>query len=255
MKIALYSDLHLEMSATWILPPELDVDVVILAGDIHVSTHGIKLAADIFRRGSASPAIIYVAGNHEYYGGRLAPLTAEMRIAAAREGVFFLENDAVEIDGVRFLGTTLWSDFDLHGADTRANSIYEARHCISDYSVIFGADRKFLDPEDTIQFHREARAFLERELAKPFDGKTVVVTHFAPHRDCVEARFKGHELTPYFTVDMTPLMAKYPIDLWAFGHTHYNVDFTDLGCRVICNQLGYKHERIPGFRECLVIEV
>lgn len=260
MKIALYSDLHLEMilrlkgTLGW-EPPVLDVDVVILAGDIGTHTHGIEWAASAFRQCPVSPEIIYVAGNHEYYGAHLHDLTAQMKKTAAKFGIHFLDNRMIEIRGVRFLGTTLWSDFRLYGSDDgSANSIRAARNQISDYSTIFGTDRKFIEPGDTIQLHRKARAFLEHELAKPFDGKTVVVTHFAPHRGCVEARFEGGLLTPYFTVDMAPLMQKHPIDLWAFGHTHYNVDFVDHGCRVVSNQRGYPREQSQGFRDDLVIE-
>lgn len=262
MRIALYSDLHLEMVAhrkgalAW-EPPALDVDVVILAGDIGSHTHGIEWAATAFRKWPTSPEIIYVVGNHEYYGAHILELTAELRKTANRLGVHFLENDMIEIASVRFLGTALWSDFKLYGGDERMiNSIHATRNYISDYSTIFGVDQKFIEPRDTIQLHRDARAFLERELAKPFDGKTVVVTHFAPHRGCIAARFDGEALTPYFTVDMAPLMQKYPIALWAFGHTHGNVDFvTEGGCRVISNQRCYPHELSPGFRDDLVIEV
>lgn len=262
MKIALYSDLHLEMilhakgTLAW-EPPVLDVDVVILAGDIGSHTHGIEWAATAFRKCPTSPEIIYVVGDHEYYGAHIQELTAELRRTAKRLGVHFLENDVIEIAGVRFLGTALWSDFKLYGSDERMiNSIQAARNYISDYSTILGPDRRFIEPRDTIQLHRDAREFLERELAKPFDGNTVVVTHFAPHLGCVEKQFEGGLLTPYFTVDMAPLMQEHQIAVWAFGHTHGNVDFVaEGGCRVISNQRGYPREQSPGFRDNLVIEV
>lgn len=261
MRIALYSDLHLEMvahrkgSLAW-EPPVLDVDVAILAGDIGSHTHGIEWAATAFRKWPTSPEIIYVVGNHEYYGTHIHGLTVEMRKVAGKLGIHFLENDVVEIAGVRFLGSTLWSDFQLYGNERALNSIQAARNSISDYSAIFGVVKKFIEPRDTIKLHGAARAFLERELSKPFDGETIVVSHFAPHRGCVEARFDGGSLTPYFTVGMAPLMEKHRIALWAFGHTHYNVDFVaEGGCRVISNQRGYPHEQSPGFRDDLVIEL
>ncbi|MHB1591976.1 MAG: metallophosphoesterase, partial [Sulfuricella sp.] len=132
MRIALYSDLHLEMvthrrgTLAW-EPPALDVDVVILAGDIGSHTHGIEWAAAAFRQCPVSPEIIYVVGNHEYYGAHIHELTAEMRKTAKRLVVHFLENDAIEIDGVRFLGTALWSDFQLYGDEYRINSITMAK--------------------------------------------------------------------------------------------------------------------------------
>lgn len=255
MKIALYSDLHLELypeEDTW-EPPAIDTDLVILAGDIDAGAHGIEWAARTFRQQQRRPEIIYVPGNHEFYGLNFRDTIAEMRKAADMMGIHLLDNDAVEIAGVRVLGATLWSDFELY--DKREASMFIAQHYISDYSVISVDNRRLIKPSDTIQFHNESRAFLESELSKPFDGRTIVVTHFAPHLECIEVRFKGGEFTPFFTVDMAPFMKKYPIDLWAFGHTHFNVDFVDCGCRVISNQRGYSHEEVEGFRDDLVIEI
>lgn len=262
MRIALYSDLHLEMivhvkgTLAW-EPPVLDVDVVILAGDIGSRVKGIEWAATVFRKWPSSPEIIYVVGNHEYYGAHIQELTAEMRNTAQRLGVHFLENDVVEIAGVRFLGTTLWSDFKLYGSDERMiNSIHAARNYISDYSTIMGPDRRFIEPRETIQLHAVAREFLERELAKPFRGETIVVTHFSPHHGCVAAEFDGELLTPYFTADMSALINEHSIALWVCGHSHHNVDFVvEGGCRIISNQRGYPREQSLGFRPDLIIEV
>ncbi len=254
MKIALYSDLHLEL-ASW-HPPALDVDVVILAGDIGSHTHGIRWAARTFRTTSA---VLYLPGNHEFYGAHVHGLRSEMRRTAARLGVNFLDNDVVEISGVRFLGTTLWSDFRLYEDEERiVHGLHEARYAISDYSCIRKSGG-FIEPRDTVVMHRNARAWLEQELAKPFAGKTVVITHFAPHRRCVAPEYEGEVLTPYFVVDMAPVMRAHRIDLWSFGHTHYNVDVeVENGCRLVSNQRGYPSEwrsRHNGFRPELIIEL
>lgn len=240
-------------------PPALGVDVVILAGDIGLHTQGIEWAADTFLTGSASPIVLYVAGNHEYYDADIYELAEDMRQAAKQNRVVFLDNDAVDIAGVRFLGTTLWTDFRLYGSQGwTARSINVAKSSLSDYSRI----RKpggVIEPDDTIALHRKAAAWLSRNLAKPFPGKTAVITHFAPHRGCVAAEYDGDVLTPYFVVDMEPLMSPHRIDLWAFGHTHYNVDFvTKYGCRVVSNQLGYPLKKCPpssGFCPTLTIEL
>lgn len=259
MRIALYSDLHLEfMQAPWQLP-EVDVDVVILAGDISTGTHGIRWAAETFLRRSSAPPVIYVAGNHEYYGNKLAVLAEMLQREASRCGVVFLENGSFEYQGVRFLGTTLWSDFQLYGPEIAEKSLREARYVIADYSVTWMLGGFRLEPETTIDFHERASDWLAQELAKPFAGKTVVVTHFAPHRGTVAKEFEGGLLTPYFTTDMAPLMRRYPIDLWVFGHTHHNVDFVaENGCRIISNQRGYPRDAVlrdNGFRPRLVVEL
>lgn len=253
MKIALYSDLHLELDH-WLLPNEIDVDVVVLAGDIAHKSHGITWA----RRNFPYNRIVFVSGNHELYGGSLLDLD-QMREAAVRLDVDFLENDCVIIEGTRFLGAMLWSSFKLHGeGEQQAAAMRAARESIRDYTVIRGSDGKCLEPRETARLHEKTVKFLDAELANPFDGKTVVVTHFCPHRHAIEPRFVNQPVTAYFTTDMSWLMAKHKIDLWAFGHTHGNVDFMDVsGCRVISNQLGYSREFAvaSSFRPKLEIEL
>lgn len=91
---------------------------------------------------------------------------------------------------------------------------------------------------------------------KPFDGKTVVVTHFAPHRGCVAPEHQDSELAPCFVTDLSRLMKRHRIDIWCHGHTHTNNDFiAENGCRVLSNQRGYSNQQSPGFRPGLVIEL
>lgn len=258
MKLALYSDLHLEMIArpqgtlAW-KPPVLDVDVAILAGDLGRHTRGLEWAAKAFKQGSE---ILYVAGNHEYYDAQLG-LLAELQKPFWNElGVHFLERQCLELPGVRFLGCTLWSGFDLYGADNAEAAMDVARRSINDYWVIYARTGKRLEPRDTLTLHQTAVRWLDSELAKPFDGKTVVVTHFAPHRRCIAPEHEGSDVSPYFVTDLAWLMEKHRIDVWCYGHTHTNCDFVaENGCRVISNQLGYPRERSLNFRPDLVIEV
>lgn len=257
MKIALYSDLHLERSA-W-QPPPLDVEVVILAGDIHSHMQGMEWAAHAFLEKSTPPTVLYVAGNHEFYDAEIGALSQTLRHSASQYGIKLLENESVQIGEIRFLGTTLWSDFGLYESESwTTRSIALAATALSDYSSIRMSDR-LLAPRDTIEMHARAASWLANELAQPFDGKTVVITHFAPHRRCVAPQYDGDPLTPYFVVNMAPLMREHKIDLWTFGHTHHNVDFVaENSCRVVSNQRGYPSEQrhvANGFRPRLVIEV
>lgn len=254
MRIALYSDLHLVFHHEHIWePPALDVDVVILAGDIAHHAEGIEWASGKF----LNKRIVYVVGNHEYYGASLLSLPG-FRKAAKNAGVDLLENNSVEIDGVRFIGATMWSNFKLYGeGETEAFVMLAAGRSINDFVAIRGRAGKTLVPHDTALMHDETVAFFEAELAQPFDGKTVMVTHFAPHRNTVAPQYAGDKLTPYFVSDMSRMMEKHQIDLWCYGHTHTNSDFFDQsGCRVISNQRGYAREiGCNGFRENLVIEL
>lgn len=243
MKFALYSDLHREIVRSPFEPPELDVDVVILAGDISSHTNGLKWAADTFPKWRSQPKVVYVTGNHEYYDAHLG-LLAEMRKPVWKEkGVFFLEQDVLDLPGVRILGCTLWSGFDLHGSESAEVAMVAARQNINDYWMIYAREGQRLEPHDTRALHKESVSWLEAELAKPFLGKTVVVTHFAPHRGCVAAQHQNSELSPYFVTDLSWLMKKHQIDLWCHGHTHTNNDFiAENGCRVVSNQRGYPRE-------------
>lgn len=239
MKIALYSDLHRE-TKEW-EPPTLadDVEVVILAGDIGSHTHGLDWAAAAF----PGKQVIYVAGNHEYYGAHLGMLD-ELRKSRG-DHCHFLEKQTFEYKGVRFLGCTLWSGFDLYGQDGIKNAMSTAWYSINDYWSIFGSGGKLIDPIDTRNLFKKATAWLDEELSKPFDGKTVVVTHFAPHKNCIDQKHAGAALTPFFVSDLSLLIKKHKINVWCYGHTHSSLRFIDeeSACFITSNQLGYPRER------------
>ncbi|GHT86550.1 hypothetical protein AGMMS49960_14710 [Betaproteobacteria bacterium] len=254
MKIALYSDLHLELArwegdSLW-EPPQLDVDVVVLAGDIDTRTNGIKWAASAF----PDTPVIYVSGNHEFYGHSIHLF---YRDRGEQGNVHFLENSTFTLDGVRFLGCTLWSGFELLGKEKAKGYMQIAKFNIADYRAIIGSEGLLLNPLETRERHQQSLKWLEQELAQPFEGKTVVVTHFAPHPLCVAPEHQESILSPYFVNDLRPLMDNTPIALWCFGHTHTNCDFTTVsGCRVISNQRGYPGEwERNGFRPELVIDL
>jgi predicted phosphodiesterase len=256
MKIALYSDLHHEIAAMWEPesmwePPPLDVDVVLLAGDISSRANGVNWAASSF----AGIPVVYVSGNHEFYGVNIGFF--DKNPALNLPNVHFLDCATYVQDEVRFLGCTLWSSFELRGQENAEDYMLIARNYINDYRVITGSDGDRLRPEETRQLHKQSVTWLERELARPFAGKTVVVTHFAPHPFCVAREHRNSDVSPYFVNDLRNLINRHSIALWAFGHTHANCDFTTAsGCRVISNQLGYpKEQEYIGFQPGLIIEV
>ncbi len=109
MKIRVLSDLHLEF-AVW-TPPAADADVIVLAGDIHVGVRGLEWAREQF----PSLPIIYVTGNHEFYGGQMQQVSAALRATAERLEIKLLDAGELVLDDTRFLGATLWTDFALYG--------------------------------------------------------------------------------------------------------------------------------------------
>ena len=236
MKIHLLSDLHLEHShrhPPFVLP-STDADIVVLAGDIDNGTRAIDWAEDTF----PGRTVLYVPGNHEYYDAELQPAAAALKARAMLSpNVRLLDNDELVIDGVRFLGSTLWTDFALMGPEKMDQVISESRKYVVDFRKIrLGGD--FLTPQQTIDLHRDAIAFLQSRLDLPFAGKTVVITHHAPHPASVHPRWSGNLVNAAFVSDLTRLLGKSA--LWFHGHTHDSFDFNVNGTRVLANPMGYR---------------
>lgn len=250
MKLHLLSDLHNEFLHKVGVPPitETDADLIVLAGDIDTGLHGLEWAA--IEAARLGKPVIYVSGNHEYYRYDIS-LTAAMRAFAAQHKLLhFLENDELVIDGVRFLGCTLWTDYRAVGDPVMA--MLEVLQRLSDHHVISNGDRLFL-PEDALALHRESRAWLEERLAQPFDGKTVVVTHHGPSLLCKHPRFPMDEFGTAFLSDLPELIEQ--ADLWCFGHTHANLD-TQVGkCRLVSNQRGYENEEMWGYEPATTLKI
>ena len=237
MKLHVLSDLHLEFSdrhPPW-APPRTEADVVVLAGDIHTGTRAIDWAERTF----PNQTVVYVAGNHEHYGSVYEASLDALRERAARSpNVRFLENDETVIDGVRVLGTTLWTDFELFGRPRRQESIEAARRVMVDYRVISVAAGGLFTPEKSLELFEASRAWLERALARDHDGPTVVVTHHGPHPGSVHPRWAEDLASGGFVSDLTPLMGR--AALWAHGHTHDGFDYEVAGTRVVANPMGYR---------------
>jgi predicted phosphodiesterase len=250
VRLHVLSDLHLEHAPFTV--PALDADVLVLAGDTAPGTAGIEW----MHRHLPGRTIVCVAGNHEFYGHDLPGLSTRLRAAARGGDIHVLENDAVVIGGVRFLGCSLWSDFDYAGAANRANSMLLCERLVNDYKQIRASalDRR-LRPQDTLDLHVASRAWLATALAAPHDGPTVVVTHHAP---LVRRRERSSAVLDAvagaFASDLTELMGP-AADLWIFGHIHRCLDTEVNGTRVLSNQRGYPHEPVDGFAPALLVDV
>ena len=243
MKIQLASDLHLEArfrtSNSQIEPHKVledrGADVVILAGDIMPSTGGIEFANLVQQR--FQKPVIYVFGNHEFYGVDYQ-LERQKLKALAEPGVFVLDRDEVVIDGVRFLGCTLWTDFALFG--TPEHSMQEAEQALADF-VYIRMGQRLMTASDQLVQHQTDVAWLEEKLQLPH-AKTVVVTHHAPSRQSVADEYADDSCTPAFVSDLARLMGP-GVSLWCHGHTHNAFNYVENGTQVVCNPLGYPGER------------
>lgn len=254
MRIAIYSDLHLEYGGE---PPEVpaDADLCILAGDIHRGTEAVDVATWMKK------PVILVAGNHEYEDQEIDECIRCLRRDADRGfSVTFLERETTVMDGVRFLGCTLWTDFSLYGKEWVRPTMKLADRCIPDFSLIRYQDRWF-GPRDAIDLHKESMRWLESSLAESFEGPTVIITHFAPHRDVIGARdstVNRIALNAYFVTDCSDLIRRYRPMLWVFGHTHAAVDMeVEGGTRLVSNPRGYPHETASwtGYNPVKLVEI
>ena len=233
MRILLLSDLHIEFADY--APPEVDVDVVVLAGDINLGSAGVDWAMDVF---PAVP-VVYVLGNHEYYRHSFDRLAIQLAHRAEGTNVHVLERGSVEIKGVRFLGCTLWTDFSLFG--DASNALKTIAEDMSDYVVIragLEAQRK-LTPDDTLGCHLRSRKWLRSELTRYKYQKCVVVTHHAPSSRSLALIDRFDPLSTAYASPMDEFVAASGASLWVHGHVHESVDYMIGGTRVVANARGY----------------
>ena len=270
MKIQIASDLHLEFIRPKIsrqIEPVEGADLLVIAGDIHRGTQAFQAFANW------PVPVVYVAGNHEFYNGIYENILAELRrlgrvqskLQSAQDDVLiaecsythFLEQDEVVIQGVRFLGTMLWTDYELYENAKLAMSV--AANSMNDHRVISLSGGGNFEPKHALLAHKKSRDWLLKKLDEPFDGKTVVVTHHGPHHKSIHSKYVGNALSPAFASNLTQLMGK--ADLWIHGHTHSSLDYVVKGTRVIANPRGYPVDpeyfrfENPDFDPNLVVEI
>jgi Icc-related predicted phosphoesterase len=239
MRFWILSDLHIEQS-TWDIPnPAPDYDVLIAAGDIHTPlTAGLRWLAE---RADGRP-VIYVPGNHEWYAYRERFTVSDEALRgqeiAAELGIHLLQDAEVVIDGVRFLGSSLWTDYEIYG-NAHAAMLY-ASNWMNDHRVIFPDEMgEALEPRQALAWHKQSRFWLSDALSVPFPGPTVVVTHHLPHPGSIHPRYAGDKLTPAFCSDLSELVENSGAALWVHGHTHSSCDYRAGSTRVVCNPKGY----------------
>jgi hypothetical protein len=174
------------------------------------------------------------------YASDFCQTRVALREAAAGTNITFMDNDVADFGGVRFLGTTLWTDYRLELNRTQRQLMETAELRINDHYRIRVGDGKFT-AQQALAEHEKSRAWLEQELSKPYDGKTVVISHHGPHRLSVHPRYIGEALNAAFVSNLSELLPK--AALWIHGHVHDSFDYSVLGCRVVANPAGYARNR------------
>ncbi|MHA1519838.1 MAG: metallophosphoesterase [Promethearchaeota archaeon] len=252
MRLQVVSDLHLEFGDYKL--PELDCEFLIIAGDLHLGNRGkdfLKQHSKIskYSQKSQNIQIVYVLGNHEFYNHDYHEVVHWWQ-QFKDPSINFLHNSSFSHENVRFIGSTLWTDVN-HGNKIDLQNLGRG---LNDFHVIEMEGRIFT-PEDSVRLHSESRKYLESELKRPFQGKTVVITHHMPSYNSVTPEYQGDSLNPGFAANCDDLIEKYQPDLWIHGHTHSSLDYKIGKTHILCNPFGYPHEPNPEFDPNLFIEI
>lgn len=240
LRIQVASDLHHEVMAnSWfpdatLITPAKDADLLVLAGDIDVEGRGIS------RYAKWPVPVVYVAGNHEFYGREMHATRSKLEQAASATVVKYLERSRLDIGQIRILGCTLWTDYQLNPNLGQQAQLDVAQQQLNDHRFIRIA-REYFTAQHALENHRASRSWLQEQLLSPHNGPTIVVTHHGPHPMSVHERYAGDALNAAFCSDLSDLLSH--ADLWIHGHVHDSFDYTVGRCRVVTNPLGYPANR------------
>lgn len=255
MKILVLADLHLDEITDKKLLRTLgeeiaragsEADALIIAGDLtEQAAHRWPGAIKWLGAHFPTAKTVILPGNHDYYGGNLDSLDAELDRICREEGCAFGQCRRMELGDTRILMTTLWTDLRLFEAEGEAaveDSLWNAR-MMPDYgygAILIGDPEREIEPEDTVAVHEHQKSWLIAELAKPWSGITVVITHHAPSAAVSGAM---SPLSPCFASDLDDLIERYRPDAWVFGHTHRPAELWMPGGTLLPNvSIGYEQE-------------
>jgi len=250
VKVWIASDLHTDASP-WRVQAIPEHDVLVLAGDI---ADGPRAAVAELRRIQAltGRSIIFVPGNHDFANSTLQPPEFQ-RLAS--EVAILRAGASIQIGNVRFVGATLWTDFELNDLGERAQRCAIAS--MPEYGdVRHETEDRFITPKDTALEHDRDRAALETALDQNYPGKTVVVSHHAPSARSIPED-PWHERWPAYASDLDAMIRRFQPALWVHGHIHEPQDYMIDATRVLSNPRGYPGgwDQTRAWREELVIEL
>jgi hypothetical protein len=278
VNIQLLSDLHLESNPHFRPQPVPGADLLVLAGDIGSYQPGSLLSGTDFGLARFSPLpvseggagwptpVLFLPGNHEYDGLDFELTHARLRETCERLGLIWLEREVLVLQGIRFIGTTLWADFDALTAVEAAQGQVTIGEQLKAREKAFRAANFYLKKNHSLRAGQpmlaealrdtalQSQAWLRQALAVPFEGPTVVVTHFAPSLLSADPRYGVTPGTAGFCNSLDDLLLQ--AQLWLHGHLHCQIDYVKNGCRVVANPLGYARKgEQEGFRPQLLIKI
>lgn len=243
MDSIIISDLHLEFGERAPMLPE--ADILIFAGDLNTKARVqyLKTMSKYFEH------VIFVDGNHEFYRGDLHK--TRHKIGDELEpfkNVHYLVNEKITLDGVDFLGCTLWTDMDNGDPLLMVN----ASGMMNDFRKIrTNHYQGRFTPKVWLSEHEKSKNFLINNMTK----NSVVITHHLPSMKSIDPKYKHMErMNHLYASDLEWMMTAYQPQLWIHGHTHCNMDYMVDNTRVVCNPRGYPGEN-PNFDPEFKVEI
>lgn len=231
MKVQILSDLHIDHSNYKL--EESSADVIVIAGDLFEDYS----QAPLFFGSLPRKPVIIVLGNHDYYNKSIPQAVQELKgIASKYPHIHILEKEHIDINGVRFIGCTLWTDFKIMGSFYEKEAKSWCASHVGDFSLIKKQSNSFQPwtVEDMCVEHEKSVQYLEHMLLRePFAGERVVVTHFAPHIKSVPM---DNLIGAYIASDQERLMGFSAY--WIHGHIHHVNNYDLHGTKVLSNSRG-----------------
>lgn len=265
-KIRVASDIHNDFDAArekrpntalW-YPDHMEDDqhtIFAIPGDLWTSGRVLSYAGPSWL-GEVSKrfaAVVFVLGNHDFFGGLITSEYQKLKAQIVEQGlsdkVFLLQNESLVLGNYKFVGATLWTDFNNGDKEV----LRAASNMMRDYGKI--------TPEIIFGAHTESRNFLIENAIKDFeDQKLVVITHHAPSFRSISPVWKSQEqidpiliknLSAMYASDLDSFIEKSKIDYWLHGHCHSASNYLLGNTRVVCNPRGYPKD--TGFNPGLEI--
>lgn len=242
LNIQYASDLHLEYPKNREYLAQNPIqpvgDILVLAGDIVTNTGRHKIEHLYAEWRQQFKYVISIPGNHEFYGSDVAESYPTLHEKLAPNH-FLLNNTTIELEGVRFIASILWT----HGPEDQMKILEKKSN---DYRLIRygegGSTAVKLKATDVSAMHAQSVHFLSHELAQPFAGKTVVITHHLPSYNLMGFGAYMGILKYYCASNLNRLLKAHPVSHWICGHFHQTIDKELFGTRFVSNPLGYMTE-------------
>ena len=247
MKLLIISDLHVDHAG--VLIHEQDYDLAILSGDVGNGSVGLEW---VKARLPKDKPIFYVPGNHEFYNMDYHQYLEYAEAQTAGTNIIFANRKTFEQNGIKLIGATLWTDFNLD--QSIFTSTFYAKRRMNDF-IIAHYEGAPLMPEQTIKFHEQDLEFIKNEIDPT--KINIVVTHHVPCTNSIDPKYKGDPLNPAFTSDLSDVIDKFKPQYWIHGHTHSSFRYRIYDTEVICNPRGYcsRGTENPEFNPGLILEV